>query len=164
MWLAHFLDSNHRQQAVAVEGRLSGLSPVISGVPQGTVLGPILFLLHISCIAREVSAGSNVSSYVDDTRVTRSIVTPGDSLALQDDLNAIYRWALDVNMVFNGDTFKMLTNTDKPATPYTDPDGNCIVETDHLRDLGVKLSSYLTFSMHIENILSGASRMVGLIM
>ena len=167
VWLAHFLDSNHRQQAVAVDGRLSGLSPVISGVPQGTVLGPILFLLHISCIAREVSAGSKVSSYVDDTRVTRSIVTPGDSSALQDDLNAIYRWALDVNMVFNGDKFEMLRfwpNSDKPATSYTDPDGNCIEEKDHLRDLGVELSSDLTFSIHIENIVSGASRLVGWIM
>ena len=55
-WLGHFLDSKQRQQAVAVDGRLSSLSPVISGVPQGTVLGPILFLLHISCIAREVTA------------------------------------------------------------------------------------------------------------
>ena len=108
VWLARFLDSTQRQQAVAVEGRLSDLSPVISGVPQGTVLGPILFLLHISCIAREVSAGSNVSSYVDDTRVTRSIANQSDCTTLQDDLDAIYRWALDVNMVFNGDKFEML--------------------------------------------------------
>ena len=49
VWLGNFLDSKQRQQAVAVDGRLSSLSPVISGVPQGTVLGPILFLLHISC-------------------------------------------------------------------------------------------------------------------
>ena len=46
VWLARFLDSSQRQQAVAVEGRLSCLSPVISAVPQGTVLGPIMFLLH----------------------------------------------------------------------------------------------------------------------
>ena len=51
-WLAAFLNSATRQQAVVVEGRISALSPVISGVPQGTVLGPILFLLHIADIAR----------------------------------------------------------------------------------------------------------------
>ena len=62
-WLAAFLDSTTRQQAVAVEGRVSALSPVISGVPQGTVLGPILFLLHIADIARGVSSATKTSSY-----------------------------------------------------------------------------------------------------
>ena len=62
VWLAKFLDPEFRKQAVAVEGRLSDLSPVISGVPQGTVLGPILFLLHISCIARDVSPGTHITS------------------------------------------------------------------------------------------------------
>ena len=67
-------------EAVDVEGRLTGLSPVISGVPHKTVLGPILFFLHISSIAREVSPESTVSSYVDDTRVTRcmaNLLPPG---------------------------------------------------------------------------------------
>ena len=72
-WLGAFLDSAHRQEAVVVEGRLSSLSPVISGVPQGTVLGPILFLIHISDIARGVSSTTTTSSYVDDTRVSRSM-------------------------------------------------------------------------------------------
>jgi ribonuclease P/MRP protein subunit RPP40 len=69
VWLARFLDSATRQQAVVVDGSVSGLSPVISGVPQGTVLGPILFLLHISSIARVVSHLTSLKSYVDDTRV-----------------------------------------------------------------------------------------------
>ena len=104
IWLGKFLDASCRQQAVAVEGRLSGLSPVISGVPQGTVLGPILFLLHISSIAREVSRDSTVSSYVDDTRVTRGITNPAsDCPAMQQDLQALYNWAEQVNMVFNVD-------------------------------------------------------------
>ena len=114
-----------------------------------------------------MSAGSNVSSYVDDTRVTRSIVNQSDCTTLQDDLDAIYRWALDVNMVFNGDKFEMLRfwpNKEKPATPYIDPEGNIIEEKEHLRDLGVELSSDLTFSRHIENIVSDASRLVGWIM
>ena len=70
-------------------------------------------------------------------------------------------------MVFNGDKFEMLRfwpNKEKPATPYIDPEGNIIEEKEHLRDLGVELSSDLTFSRHIENIVSDASRLVGLIM
>ena len=82
---------------------------MISGVPQGTVLGPILFLLHISSIAREVSPESTVSSYVDDTRVTRCMANPlPDCQALQQDLQAVYRWAEDMNMVFNKEKFEVL--------------------------------------------------------
>jgi ribonuclease P/MRP protein subunit RPP40 len=138
--MGKFLDASCRQQAVAVEGRLSGLSPVISGVPQGTVLGPILFLLHISSIAREVSRDSTVSIYVDDTRVTRGITNPApDCPAMQQDLQAIYNWAEQVNLVFNGDKFELIRfwpgKTPKPATGYTDPDGNNIEleETPHLK-------------------------------
>ena len=88
---------------------MSPLSPVISGVPQGTVLGPVLFLLHISDIAREVSAATSTSSYVDDTRVIRSIADPqSDCQALQQDLSSIYGWATDVNMVFNSDKFECI--------------------------------------------------------
>jgi ribonuclease P/MRP protein subunit RPP40 len=169
VWIGKFLDSSCRQQAVAVEGRLSALSPVISGVPQGTVLGPILFLLHISGIAKEVSQQSTVSSYVDDTRVTRSITNPAqDCLAMQQDLQAIYRWAEEVNMVFNGDKFEMLRfwpgRSQKPDHLYSDQDGAPIEEKKHLRDLGVQVSSDLTFNIHIENVVSAATKMVGWVM
>ena len=117
VWLAKFLDPEFRKQAVAVEGRLSDLSPVISGVPQGTVLGPILFLLYISCIARDVSPETNITSYVDDTRANRSIADTNDDCAvLQADLESIYRWAEDVNMIFNADKFEMLRYWPKAGT------------------------------------------------
>ena len=73
VWLARFLDSRSRMQAVVVDGSLSALSSVISGVPQGTVLGPILFLLHIADISRGISEFTTLRSYVDDTRVQRSV-------------------------------------------------------------------------------------------
>ena len=139
---------------------------MISGVPQGTVLGPILFLLHISGIAREVSPESKVSSYVDDTRVTRCMTNPlPDCMALQEDLQAVYRWAEDVNMIFNGHKFEVLRfwpgSEPKPAHTYVDPDGNSIEEKSSLRDLGVQISSDLTFSIHIENVVAAATKMVG---
>ena len=77
-WLASFLDSSQRQQAVAVDGRVSVLEHVLSGVPQGTVLGPVLFLVHIRNISRELSPATTASSFADDTRVQRGISSPAD--------------------------------------------------------------------------------------
>ena len=163
-WLAAFLDSAKRKQAVVVEGRISSLSPVISGVPQGTVLGPVLFLLHISNIAKDVSQSTTTTSYVDDTRVTRSIAGQEDCQALQDDLDHIYKWAEEVNMIFNSDKFECLCywpRRTKPDFTYKSPDGSVILEKDHLRDLGVEMSNDLTFNLHIANTVAAANKLIG---
>ena len=147
-WLGAFLNSASRQQAVVVEGRVSPLSPVISGVPQGTVLGPVLFLLHISDISKGVSTSTNTTSYVDDTRVSRSIVdSQADCSALQQDLASIYSWATEVNMEFNSDKFEVLRYWpagQKPDLQYTSPDGTVIQEKLSLKDLGVEMASDFT--------------------
>ena len=100
-WIASFLDSQVRQQAVVVNGRVSPLTPVLSGVPQGTVLGPILFLVHIRNIASSLSAGTSATSFADDTRVQRGVRNTTDCDDLQADLDQIYHWAESVNMKFN---------------------------------------------------------------
>ena len=89
-----------------VDGRVSNLSPVISGVPQGTVLGPILFLIHIRSIARGLSDSTSATSFADDTRVQKGIASVDDCEALQQDLQHIYQWADHVNMKFNSDKFE----------------------------------------------------------
>ena len=71
VWLSAFLDPKSRMQAVRVDGRISPLVHVLSGVPQGTVLGPILFLVHIRGISHSLSQGTSASSFADDTRVVR---------------------------------------------------------------------------------------------
>ena len=105
-WLASFLDPKTRMQAVAVDGRVSVLEPVLSGVPQGTVLGPILFLVHIRNISENLSVGTSTSSFADDTRVQRGVILHDDCSALQADLKQIYSWADQVNMKFNSDKFE----------------------------------------------------------
>ena len=77
-WLASFLDSSTRMQAVVVDGRVSALEHVLSGVPQGTVLGPVLFLVHIRNIAKDLSDGTTTSSFADDTRVQRGVSSQKD--------------------------------------------------------------------------------------
>ena len=111
-----------------------------------------------------MSPSSTTSSYVDDTRVSRSISDQEDCKALQEDLVSIYKWAEQVNMVFNCDKFECLRywpkQDSKPDFSYRSPDGTKIEERDHLRDLGVEMSSDLTFTVHIKNSVSAANRLV----
>ena len=164
-WLASFLDPSTRQQAVAVDGRVSSLSPVISGVPQGTVLGPILFLIHIRNIARGLSGSTSATSFADDTRVQKGITSIDDCEALQQDLQHIYQWADHVNMKFNSDKFECLRYWSDPSKApdyhYLAPDKQEIKVKSELRDLGVQLSSSLSFKVHIEHTITAASRLVG---
>ena len=164
-WLAAFLDPSLRQQAVGVDGTVSCLSPVLSGVPQGTVLGPVLFLIHIRDIADGLSKGTTATSFADDTRVQRGITSSQDCCDLQADLMKIYEWAEKVNMFFNSDKFESLRfwpgSGDPPEFQYLGPDDSPIEVKTNLRDLGVQLSSDLSFKVHVEKTVAGASKLTG---
>ena len=152
-------------QAVGVDGCVSPLVPVVSGVPQGTVLGPILFLLHIRGINSTLSQGTSASSFADDTRVLRGTKTTSDCTALQADLQSIYSWADHINMVFNGTKFEWLrycpAKSSFPDFQYLGPDREPIAQKNSLRDLGIQISNDLSFSLQIEKVASSASQMVG---
>ncbi|KAK3881506.1 hypothetical protein Pcinc_014051 [Petrolisthes cinctipes] len=104
-WVHAFL--SNRTQVVTIDGCVSKQSSVVSGVPQGSVLGPILFLILISDIDQEVKT-SKVTSFADDTRVSHSIKDKDDVIALQNDLQSIYRWADNNNMSFNSSKFEVV--------------------------------------------------------
>ena len=164
-WIAAFLSPHTRKQVVGVEGRISPLVPVVSGVPQGTVLGPILFLIHIRGISAKLSQGTSSSSFADDTRIMRGVRSTADCAQLQADLQTVYDWAEEVNMKFNSSKFEWVRYTaSKEAAPvfvYLGPDKSAIEQKDNLRDLGVRLSSNLSFSLQVEKAVSSASQMVG---
>ena len=104
-WLAAFLDPSVRKQAAGVEGRLSSLVPVVSGVPQGTVLGPCLFLVHLMGLSDNISEGTSASSFADDTQLQRGILEEHDCEMLQNDLDNVYCWAEDIGMMKTRGTF-----------------------------------------------------------
>ena len=159
-WISSFLSS--RTQMVLVNGILSDPAPVTSGVPQGSVIGPLLFLILIGDIDQNV-AHSFLTSFADDTRLLREVKGVQDASSLQTDLEHVYQWALDNNASFNNKKFEALRHgsdeTIKVCTNYSAPDGTIITEKSHLRDLGVTMSSDGTFRQHISNICQSARNM-----
>ena len=98
LWIYNFQKKN-RKQSVVVDGRQSSLIDVVSGVPQGTLLGPLLFLLHINDLPSVVS--SKVSRFADDCLIYRNIKNKEDQIALQKDLNLLENWGNTWGMHFN---------------------------------------------------------------
>ena len=86
-----------RSHFVRLAGAVSGDSPVLSGVPQGVVLGPLLFLIMLADINKDISE-SNLISFDDDTWVYTKIDDVTDCNTLQQDLNYVYDWASVNNM------------------------------------------------------------------
>ena len=97
-WVRSFL--TNRQQRVVLRGHYSSWTAVVSGVPQGTVLGPILFLIYINDIMRNVESQSKL--FADDMKVYRALRNVHeDTQILQDDLNALEQWSTDWQLCFN---------------------------------------------------------------
>jgi hypothetical protein len=164
-WIGAFL--RDRVQSVAVDGCVSAESRVESGVPQGSVLGPILFLVLLSDVDRGVET-ARVTSFADDTRVSGSVTNKKDVEALQKDLTSLYCWADDNNMRFNSAKFELIrygTNEVlKEETRYTSYDGSLIEAVADLRDLGVTMSNDACFTAHIAKITRSARNQLGWIL
>ena len=148
-WIQNFL--TNRSQSVVVAGYKSDPSPVLSGVPQGSVLGPLLFLILIGDIDRNI-VESFISSFADDTRVGNGIENNNDIINLQTSLNEIYEWALINNMEFNSDKFEYLRYkalNNFQSHEYIDNNNQTINEKYSVKDLGVIMSNDATFTAHI---------------
>ena len=163
-WISNFL--LNRNQRVAINGFQSEPSQVISGVPQGTILGPVLFLIYIADITDKITH-SKVASYADDSKVSKEIETEKDCESLQADTNKLYRWTSDNLMEFNTTKFAVLKigpNCDLKNIKYTNPVGEEIPEIDLAKDLGVYFNSSGDFTDHIKIKVSKSKQIGGYIM
>ena len=158
-WLTQFLRG--RQQVVVVDGQHSEPKPV-SGVPQGSVLGPVLFIIYINeidTILKEARSGS----FADDTRLMKPIETVQDTHLMQLDLNAIVEWSKENNMQLHESKFELLCYLLRKAHhqimselpfsgecyEYTTPGGFPINPKSDVKDLVVLLSDDCSWSAHI---------------
>ena len=147
-WVHSFLVG--RNQAISIEGSLSTAGPVTSGVPQGSSLGPLLFLIHIADISTSVE-NATVASFADDTRVSMCMLTNEDSAKMQGDLDKIYNWSITNNMTFNADKFEHIRygGNDELTHVYDTPDGTHICEKNQVSDLGMIIENSATFQGQI---------------
>ena len=174
-WLADFLMD--RKQMVKVCKLLSSEGPVHSGVPQGSSLGPLLFLVLIA----DIDSCTNhvyVSSFADDTRFLLKIREEQDCSKMQEDLIHVYNWATENNMKFNSKKFELVSfsarlrdlNIINPNDnlfnypDYYDPEGNIIVSVPKVRDLGVSMTSDGKFNSQIDESFKKGNRYAGWIL
>ena len=109
LWISSFLD--HRTQQVLVEGQSSNTAPVTSGVPQGSVIGPLLFLLYINDLPLRATSTSRL--FAVDSLLYRTIRSTEDSKALQEDLDRLQQWERDWLMSFNPSKCEVIRITRK---------------------------------------------------
>ena len=147
-WIQDFL--TNRSQQVILDGCSSDSQPVTSGVPQGTVLGPLLFLCFVNDIPGIVS--STVRLYADDVLLYRVVNSTEDCNRLQHDLNALYKWAETWKMLFNTTKcyYVRFTNKHQIVQHTYHINDHILDERDVMKYLGILIDSKLSWSAHID--------------
>ena len=160
-WIDAFLC--FRQQRVVVNGVKLDWAPVVSGVPQGTVLGPLLFSLHINDIMSDIE--SEIIPFADDCVCHREIKDIEDTLKLQKDIDLLGIWARKWGMRFQPVKCNMMQLTkkhNKIQASYT-LEGTVLENVESIIYLGVTITSDLKWNSHIRNVCSKANRTLGLL-
>ena len=160
-WIETFLTTRH--QRVLLEGEMSADLSVTSGVPQGTVMGPLLFLLYINDMPNVVR--SNVRLFADDAIIYREISNQDDSLSLQKDLDALCEWSKAWQMSFNTTKCHAMhvTHKTKPLLMDYNMDGHTLLSVNHHPYLGIELSKDINWATHINQVANKANKILGLL-
>jgi hypothetical protein len=156
-WFRNYL--TNRKHRVVVEGQESTLHDVTAGVPQGSVLGPILFILYINDIINETNV--NVRLYADDATIFISYDNPQTAAnEIEQNLQKVHDWANLWFMTFNPQKTESLTFTRKrnPDIPTIYLNGTEIKEVEEHKHLGITLQRNAKWQTHIKEITSRAKR------
>ena len=164
-WIRSYLCE--RSQFVCIDGINSHTLPVASGVPQGSVLGPLLFILYINDIVHTISEDSDLNMFADDIALYRIIRTTTDYMLLQEDVHSVSSCIKSKHLQFNAKKCKVMLITRKKAKSLPFPpillDGAELQRVHSYRYLGVTLTSNLSWSPHISNCCNKTRRLIGLL-
>ena len=159
-WIKSFLDS--RTQQVVINGELSEPKNVTSGIPQGSVLGPLLFVIFINDLPDQVK--SDMFLFADDTKIFRRISTKQDEVILQEDINEMMKWADQWQLEFHPDKcVKMSINNKELENRTYNMDDVILRNVKQEKDIGVIVDDQLKFEDHMYEKIKKANNMMGLI-
>jgi hypothetical protein len=161
-WIQAFLSS--RKQQVVLEGAHSSPADVLSGVPQGTVLGPLLFLAYINDLP-DVVKSSSTRLFADDTLLFRMIRKREDQALLQADLDNLADWENTWQMSFNASKCNTIriapTKRSAPINTEYSLHGQTLETVSAAKYLGVTIQDDLSWSRHVEAVAAKGNRVVG---
>ena len=160
-WIKGFLGD--RKQRVQVNGKLSEWMPVTSGIPQGSVLGPLLFVVFINDLPGKVNSSAYL--FADDTKIFRIISDQRDKEILQDDLDKLTEWSNTWLLKFHPDKCKHMninTRTTEQANKYK-LIGKELETIEYEKDIGVTIDDRLNFENHINEKVKQANSMAALL-
>ena len=155
-WFHNYLSD--RQHFVEYSGSSSPLLPVLSGVPQGAILSPLLFLVYVNDIP-SVCNRSSAFSFADDFKLILTIKDSGDSSLLQDDLDSLSLWCSTFQLQLNLSKCVYMhfsISTSETSSPHYNLDGLPIQPVSSHKDLGVTVSSNFSWGIHYSNICQSA--------
>ena len=158
-WIEQWLTD--RKQRVAVDGEVSTWKSVLSGVPQGSVLGPILFLIYINDLDDSIT--SNVLKFADDTKLFRKVNTDGDKQHLQNDLDRLVKWSEKWQMLLMFWKCKCLHTGHGNLNVNYKMGDTVLGTTVKEKDLGVTISADMKVSEQCGIAASKGNQILGLI-
>ena len=151
---------------VGVDGETSATLPVVSGVPQGSVLGPLLFLIYIDGLSRIQLYDGTLIMFADDIVIYQPICNARDFLLIQNDTDTIPVWIKNNLLMLNVLKCKqmILSRKQHPAAPLNvKVDGNALEIVDAYKYLGVWITSDLSWAKQIEENCKKANQKIGML-
>lgn len=146
-----------------MRGHTSNILPVFSGVPQGSVLGPILFLIYINDLVDMVDSNIIIRLFADDCVLYKKVTCQQIQVDLDYALTKVSEWCTQSSMALNPDKTVLLRVTKKkqPFTFTYRVQGTQLHEVNEYKYLGVTITNTLSWSTHITNVCASASRKLG---
>ena len=158
-WINSFL--SNRTQCVTVNKSVSEIAQVTSGIPQGSVLGPLLFVIYINDLPEVVDKNSHAYLFADDTKVFRKIKGPEDIQILQTDVNNLLKWSDTWLLKFHPDKCVSMSIGSKVCNKYCM--GDHILDISHCeKDLGIHIDDQLNFENHVTQAVNKANKIMAI--